>query len=60
MVHDIEIFKTKATHPARFGALITRFIAVVSIAMSIAFGPAPAAAEPFAYVANQSSNTNAR
>ena len=32
MAHGIESFKTKANHPAHFGSLIARFIALVSIA----------------------------
>ena len=35
MAHDIEILKIKETHPAHFGSLIARFIAVVSIALTI-------------------------
>lgn len=57
MVQDIESFKTKAIHPAQFGSWIARFIALVSIALFVGFGPAPAAADPFAYVANSGSGT---
>ena len=45
---DFESFRNKAIHPARF-------IALVSIALFIGFGPAPAAADPFVYVTNRDS-----
>ena len=57
MVQSIESFEAETIHRTRFGVSLARFIALVSLAFGIGFAPAPAAAEPFAYVANLSSNT---